>query len=220
MDGHDQSVVTRRRYLVAAGGIGALGVGTAGCLGSDGSGGETTPTAVPDPLAPPTRGGGDVTLTVYADFACPACQTFHEDFVPALEEDYVAPGVVTYEHRDFPLEMHAPRSFDAANAARAVQDATDDETFFAYVDSLFGNQRRLSPDVYQSLAGEVDVDGERVRAAVEGRLYRRTVSRDLDAGDEAGVRGTPTVFVDGEGPIDLSLEAIGDAIEAARSQDS
>jgi protein-disulfide isomerase len=220
MDRDDQSAVTRRRYLAAAGGVGALGVGTAGCLGLGSSGGETTPTAVPEALPPPTRGGGDVTLTVYADFACPACQTFHENFVPPLESDYVEPGVVTYEHRDFPLEMHAPRSFDAANAARAVQDATDDETFFSYVDSLFSNQRRLSPDVYQSLAGDVDVDGEQVREAVEARIYRRTVSRDLDAGEEAGVRGTPTVFVDGEGPVDLSLEAIRDAIEAARSQDS
>jgi protein-disulfide isomerase len=127
---------------------------------------------------------------------------------------------VTYEHWDFPLEMHAPRSFDAANAARAVQDRAGDETFFAYVDSLFGNQRRLSPDVYESLASDVDVDGERVRSAVEDRIYRRTVSRDLDAGEEAGVRGTPTVFVDGEAPAELSLQAIRDAIEAARSQDS
>jgi protein-disulfide isomerase len=161
-----------------------------------------------------------VTLTVYADFACPACRTFHDDFVPPLEDEYVDAGVVTYEHRDFPLEMHAPRSFDAANAARAVQDAADDEAFFAYVDSLFANQRRLSPDVYQSLAGDVSADGDRVREAVEGRIYRETVSRDLDAGNEAGVRGTPTVFVDGEGPIDLSLEAIREAVEAARSQDS
>jgi protein-disulfide isomerase len=222
MDDNERTPATRRRFLAATG-LGALGtVGVAGCMGLGGSGSEATATAtaVPEPLAPPTRGGGDVTLTVYADFACPACQTFHEDFVPSLEEEYVDPGVVTYEHRDYPLEMHAPRSYDAANAARAVQNATGDETFFAYVDSLFANQRRLSPDVYQSLAGEVDVDGERVRAAVESRRYRRTVSRDLDVGDEAGVRGTPAVFVDGAGPIDLSLEAIRDAIEAARSQDS
>jgi protein-disulfide isomerase len=220
MDDTDQSAVTRRRFL-AASGVGAVGaVGTAGCLGLGGSGGETTPTAVPEPLAPPTRGDGDVTLTVYADFACPACRTFHDDFLPPLETDYIEPGIVTYEHRDFPLEMHAPRSFDAANAARAVQDRAGDETFFAYVDSLFGNQRRLSPDVYESLASDVDVDGERVRSAVEDRIYRRTVSRDLDAGEEAGVRGTPTVFVDGEAPAELSLQAIRDAIEAARSQDS
>ena len=220
MDDTDQSAVTRRRFL-AASGVGAVSaVGTAGCLGLGGSGGETTATAVPETLPPPTRGDGDVTMTVYADFACPACRTFHDDFVPPLESEYIDPGIVTYEHRDFPLEMHAPRSFDAANAARAVQNATDDETFFAYVDSLFGNQRRLSADVYQSLAGEVDADGEQVRAAAEDRIYRRTVSRDLDAGDEAGVRGTPTVFVDGQAPAELSLEAIREAIETARSQDS
>jgi len=219
MDDSDRTTATRRRFLTATG-LGALGtVGTAGCLGLGNSGGESTVTAVPETLPPPTRGGGDVTLTVYADFACPACRTFHDDFVPPLEEDYITPGIVTYEHRDFPLEMHAPRSFDAANAARAVQDATDDETFFAYVDSLFANQRRLSPDVYQSLAGDVDVDGEQVRSAASDRIYRKTITRDLNRGNEAGVRGTPSVFVDGRS-VDLSLEAIRDAIEAARSEDS
>jgi protein-disulfide isomerase len=220
MDGTDERSVSRRDTLTAFG-LGLAGaVGTAGCLGLGDSGGETTATAVPETLPAPTRGDGDVTLTVYVDFACPACRTFHDDFLPTLEGDYIEPGVVTYEHRDFPLEMHAPRSFDAANAARAVQDAADDETFFEYVDSLFANQRRLSPDVYQSLAGDVDVDGERALEAVEGRIYRQTVSRDLDMGDGAGVRGTPSVFVDGEPPGELSLPAIRDTIEAARSEDS
>jgi len=219
MDDSERTRTTRRRFLAATA-VGAPGaIGTAGCLGLGNSGGEATATAVPETLPPPTRGGGDVTLTVYADFACPACRTFHDDFVPSLEEDYIEPGIATYEHRDFPLEMHAPRAFDAANAARAVQDATDDETFFAYVDSLFANQNRLSPDVYQSLAGEVDVDGEDVRSAASERIYRKTVTRDLDMGNEAGVRGTPSVFVDGQS-VELSLEAIRDAIEAARSEDS
>ena len=161
-----------------------------------------------------------MTLTVYEDFACPACRTFHEQFVPVIDREYVQQGVVTYEFRDFPLEMHAPRSFEAANAARAVQDAAGPEAFFSYVDGLFENQNSLSPDTYARLASEVDVDDEAVQSAAVGQTYRNTIDRDLSMGREAGVRGTPTVFVDGEQPSELSMNAIAAAIEAARSQDS
>jgi protein-disulfide isomerase len=161
-----------------------------------------------------------VTLTVYEDFACPACRTFHEQFVPVIDRDYVDPGIVTYEFRDFPLEMHAPRSFEAASAARAVQAAGGDEAFFSYVDSLFANQNSLSPDTYAQLASDVEADGEVVRAAAVGRIYRNTIDRDLSMGRDAGVRGTPTVFVDGEQPAELSVTAIAAAIERARSGDA
>ncbi|MEF8853153.1 MAG: DsbA family protein [Haloarculaceae archaeon] len=209
---------TRRAFLTTTAGVGGAVVATAGCLGLGESGTETeTATAVPETLPPPTRGEGDVTLTVHEDFACPACRRFHEQFVPVIDRDYVEPGVVTYEFRDFPLEMHAPRSFEAANAARAVQDGHGDEAFFAYADSLFANQDSLSPDTYERLANDIDADGDEVRAAAEGRAYRKTVDRDLSMGRDAGVRGTPTVFVNGSQPAELSLGAIRDAIEAART---
>lgn len=211
---------TRRTFLATAGSV-ALGVvGTTGCLGLGGSGVETA-TAVPETLSPPRRGEGDVTVTVYKDLACPACKSFNEQFYPVIERDFVEPGVVTYEHRDFPLEMHAPRSFESANAARHVQRATDDETFFAYVDSVFANQGSMSPGTYDRLANELDagVDGDAVRSAAVGQIYRETIDRDRSMGREAGVRGTPTVFVDDQ-PVELNMQAIADAIEAARSQDS
>lgn len=222
MDERDGSSLTRRQLLAAVGTGTVATAGTAGCLGLGESSGEPTATAIPGTLAPPTRGDGDVTVTVYADFACPACRTFHDDFVPVLERDYLEPGVVTYEHRDFPLEMHEPRSFESANAARAVQNGTGDEAFFAYVDSLFANQGSLSPDLYAGLADDLDagVDGEEVRSAATGRIYRETVQRDLDRGQNAGVRGTPSVFVDGSPPAELSVPAIREAVEAARSEDS
>lgn len=210
---------TRRSFLAASGAVTAGTLASAGCLGLGGSGTETA-TAVPETLSAPTRGDGDVTLTVYEDFACPACRQFHERFVPVIDREYVRPGVVTYEFRDFPLEMHAPRSFEAANAARAVQNAAGEAAFFDYVDSLFANQNSLSPDTYERLASGVAAPGDRVRAAAEGRTYRTTVDRDLSMGRDAGVRGTPTVFVDGREPAELSMPAIREAIEAARSQDS
>lgn len=219
MSNGDRHRLTRRDVL-AAGAVAGLGAPVgAGCLGFGGSGTETS-TVVPETLSPPTRGTGDVTLTVYEDIVCPACRRFHEQFVPVIDRDYVQPGVVTCEFRDFPLEMHAPRSFEAANAARAVQNAGGPEAFFAYVDLLFANQDSLSLDTYDRLAAAVDADGEAVRAATEGRTYRKTIDRDLSRGRDAGVRGTPAVFVNGSAPAELSMAAISDAIETARPADT
>ncbi len=163
-----------------------------------------------------------MTVAVYKDFACPACRQFNEQVKPNVVREYVDPGVVRFEHYDFPLDMHEPDSYTAANAARAVQHAADDAAFFAFADALFANQGDLSPGTYETLATdlEADVDGERVRSAAEGRTYREVVRADKQQGIDAGVRGTPWVFVDGSVVDGFGWERVRAAIENARPDDS
>ncbi len=79
-------------------------------------------------------------------------------------------------------------SWKGASAARAVQDEADDETFFDFSERLFANQIQLGPDTYADLTEGIDIDGETVRAAATGELYRPTVSGDREAGIDRGVR--------------------------------
>jgi protein-disulfide isomerase len=209
----------RRRFLGAV--AASVAVGSAGCLGSAGGGGASTPTAVSDPLDPPRRGAADapVTVSVYVDFACPACRRFHEEFVPVLDREYVDEGVAVYEHRDLPLEVHAPEAFRAASAARAVQAGEGDPAFFAFASGLFDNQSDLSLDLYADLAEGVGADPDAVRAAARNRIYEATVERDRERGIAAGAEGTPTVAVDGTPVADLRWETVADRIEQARQAD-
>ncbi|WP_436924542.1 DsbA family protein [Halosimplex amylolyticum] len=212
---------SRRRFL--AGAAAGIAAGLAGCgslVSRPGSGGTATARDVS--LSAPTLGDEDapVTVGVYKDFACPACRQFNAQVKPNVVSEYVEEGVVRYEHYDFPLDMHEPDSYTAANAARAVQDAADDETFFAFADRIFDNQSDLGPGTYADLADAESVDGDAVRSAAEGRTYRNVVEEDKQRGIDEGVRGTPTVVVDGTMLDGFDWGTVRSAVESARPDGS
>lgn len=236
---------TRRQVLAAAGGTGVVAL--AGCTGgstptadregnggnadgtgsedgggsggSGGDGGGDTPGAQ---LSPPVRGDPEagVTLAVYEDFACPHCRDYTANGYPELAEAFVDPGRVRYEHRDLPIPVLDPGSFEAANAARAVQDRHGDGAFWEYADALFSNQGALdseTPGLYADLAADLGYGGEAVRTAAVEQAYADTVGSDRQRGVDAGLEGTPGFVVNGEavtsGFGDSTVETVRSAIE-------
>ncbi|MDS0221500.1 DsbA family protein [Haloarcula sp. S1AR25-5A] len=213
-----------RRGLLSATTV-ALGA-IAGCSGGsseeESTGTTETPTPIPgQPLSTPVAGDpeADVTVAVYEDYACPHCATYSESVYPQVRDEYLTDGTIRYEFHDFPIPVNDIVSWQAASAARAVQDNAGDEAFFTYSERLFANQNQLGPDTYADLTEGLDVDGETVRAAATGELYRPTVSGDREAGIDRGVEGTPTMFVNDERVewSEIAYEPVQSAIEAARS---
>ncbi|MFB6229018.1 MAG: DsbA family protein [Halobacteriales archaeon] len=181
---------------------------------------QATETAVltetPDDLLPPPTMGdpdADVTVTVFEDFACPHCRDFSLEVVPDLKTNYVDPGSVLYQHRDFPLPVNQ-WSRPAANAARAVQDLSDDTSFFEYARKLYENQSRYSLDLFLALGDGVGVDGAVVRTAAGERRYESVIQSDVALGNEMGVRGTPEVYVNGSRTENPAYETVQQAIES------
>lgn len=201
----------RRREFLGGLSLAAATV-AAGCLGGSGSGDGTT--TVSD-LPPPVLGDpdADVTVEVYEDFSCPHCATYNEEVFPQLQETYLDPGTIRYEHHDFPIPVD-DWSWPVASAARAVQDRQGDETFFAYAKRLFENAGLYSMTLIADLAEEVGADPDAVRTAAEEETYRPVVEADREAGIERGVDATPTVFVDDEPVNTPGFTTIRAAIEA------
>jgi protein-disulfide isomerase len=211
---------TTRRALLA--GAGAAVAATAGCLGSiTGGGGDSdcdlSARQPVQSLPAPALGPEDASVTIMAfeDFSCPHCRTYHLEELPSIEAEVVG-GDVRYEHHDLPIPVSQQWSWAAAGAARAVQDSTDDETFFAYAKSLFENQSSYSMSLVQSLADEVGADGCDVRAAAENGRYRPVLEADRQAGLDMGVQGTPTLFVDGQ-QVNPTFDAVRSAVERVQS---
>src|SRR5206468_891933 len=59
-----------------------------------------------------------LTLTVWSDFQCPACQAFAKLIEPSLISDYVDTGRLLLVYRDHPII--GPESVAAASAARCA----------------------------------------------------------------------------------------------------
>jgi protein-disulfide isomerase len=78
----------------------------------------TTPTAnLPQAtIASPTYGSGKHTLTIFADFQCPACIATDKIVGPIFEE-YVSKGYVMITYKQFPLtNIHKNAERDALAA--------------------------------------------------------------------------------------------------------
>ena len=205
--------ISRRSVLAGGATIGASAL--AGCIG--GGGGDKV-----EELPTPTIGQDDAPVTVQAfeDFACPHCGTFALEILPAIVEEYVEPGDVRYEHHDFPLGDPTSTLGDpswrwqAASAARAVQDAQGDEAFFQFVKGIYLNIDKNSVEVLGALADQLGVDRESVESAARELRYQPVLEADKSLGKEMGVRGTPTVFVNGSKVESYAFQRVSAAIES------
>jgi protein-disulfide isomerase len=157
-----------------------------------------------DPAAP-------VTIVEFGDFECPYCHDAAPVLRAAVEE---SDGEVRLVFRHFPLfEVH-PYALTAALAAEA---AGVQGRFWEMHDLLFAHQDRLDDVGLAHWAGKAGVDGTSVVGDAAQR-YGDAVERDYLAGTALGVRGTPTLFVDGEryrGRV--TPEGVRAAVEAARA---
>ena len=133
-------------------------------------------------------GAPDAPLTVveYGDFECPYCGAA----APVLREVVDgSDGRVRLVFRHFPLFTKHPFALTAALAAEATGDR-----FWAMHDLLFAHQDRLTDadlDGYAAQVGAGRVTSEAAQA------FRPAVEADYRSGAELGVRGTPTLFIDG-----------------------
>lgn len=141
----------------------------------------------------PSLGAKDakVTIVEFADFGCPFSQ---DSSLVVRQVAMKYPDDVKFIYRDFPItELHP----DAALAAEAGECADEQNSFWTYHDKLYANQTDLSEDSLIRYASELNLNvGEFKRCLASDRNVPE-VEADLAAGVEAGVRGTPTFFING-----------------------
>jgi protein-disulfide isomerase len=161
----------------------------------------------------PSRGAPNapVTVVVFSDFQCPSCGLNH----PMIDETTKAYGnQVRLVLRDFPLAMHefARKAAEAANAANAQGK------YFEYAEMLFKNQKALDVASLKKYASEIGLNRARFDAALDSGAYAAEVEHDIADGQQYGIRGTPTVFVNGVQIVNLSAENLRAAIDRALAQ--
>jgi len=85
----------------------------------------------------------------------------------------------------------------AAPAATAVLAANKQGKFWEFHDKLFENMRTLSDAKFQEIAAELELDLEKFNADLKDSAIKSLIARDMKNGRESGVRGTPTIFING-----------------------
>jgi protein-disulfide isomerase len=136
------------------------------------------------PQAAPVSG------VAWSDFQCPYCARL----APALRQiEQRYPGKTRFVFRDYPLPMHK----DAAKAAEAARCAADQGKFWEMHDKLFESQKDLQIPALKRYAGEIGLKQADFDACLDSGRQAQAIQKDQQEGARYGVRGTPSLFVNG-----------------------
>ena len=112
--------------------------------------------------------------------------------------------------KHFPLPSH---SF-AKKAAVAALAAEKQGKFWEMHEKLFANQKQLSDIKVEEIARELGLNMERFDQDLKDPELLTRIDRDLKNGQQANVRGTPSIFVNGKLLNQRSLPGFQQAIDA------
>jgi protein-disulfide isomerase len=147
----------------------------------------------PHTIGPPNA---PVMLEEFGDFECPPCALLHP-VLKTMEREFGDRLRVTF--REFPLVPTHPHALAAARAAEA---AGLQGKFWEMHDLLFETQRAWHDSfdvrpIFEGYATRIGLDLERFRRDSKGEVVERRIFLDGKRAHSLGVRGTPTVFLNG-----------------------
>ncbi len=150
-----------------------------------------------------------VRVVEYGDFECPYCRRAH----PIIEEVRQRLGDrLVFVFRHFPLAELHPYALSAAVAAEGA--ALKGQFWPMHAKLYSGDEPRLRQEDLRRYAEEIGIPPEKVLWPAT-RFVEERVEADFNSGVRSGVRGTPSLFVNGEmyrGTI--SVELLVDALES------
>ena len=147
-----------------------------------------------------------VQLEEFGDYQCPPCGLFH----PVAQRVLAQYGDrVRFSFRNFPLPtIHK----FAQEAARAAEAAGAQGKFWEMHDLLYERQKEWSNadaarPLFIKYAQELGLDVNRFTQDIDGSVAAMRVAQDQVMGQARGVKGTPTLFLNGrEVPFEQMMD--------------
>ncbi|MFZ5760024.1 MAG: DsbA family protein [Thermodesulfobacteriota bacterium] len=148
-----------------------------------------------------------ISIVVFSDFQCPYCARIGPDLEQIITNN---PATVKVVYKHFPLRGHN----EATPAAIAAIAAHRQGKFWQYHDALFQNMQQLNPDKFQEIAVTLQLDMEQFRKDLIDPQAMAVIAKDQQDGAQAGVKGTPSLFINGRKIKDRGIAALQKMIDA------
>ncbi len=150
-----------------------------------------------------------IVIVEFSDFQCPFCSRVGAP-LKDLKAKYGDDLAVVFKH--FPLDFHK----EAKPASVASMCANDQGKFWEYHDELFANQKALLEADLKNYATKVGLDMAKWEACMKEGKHNALVDAEMAEGRAAGVRGTPTLFINGRklnAPGGYTVESMASVID-------
>ena len=137
-----------------------------------------------------------VKLEEFGDFECPPCGIFHP-ILEQMREEFGDKLQITF--REFPL---VPTHQHALAAASAAEAAGLQGKFWQMHKLIYEHQNDWKKQfdvrpIFEGYAKQIGLDVERYKRDMNGDLVAQRIFADGKRGHSLGVKGTPTVFING-----------------------
>lgn len=169
----------------------------------------------------PQLGTSQAPLTIYMfqDFSCGMCKYAYHEIIKRLLKDYVAKGKASLTFVEFPLGEGA----EAVRIAEAALCAGEQGAYSAYAKRLYRKTKKSTHEVDDPLllnnARKLQLNLAQFSQCLADHKYRQEISREVQAGKQLGVRGTPHFFINGQSsPGARSYSLFRSLIEQIMSQ--
>lgn len=142
-----------------------------------------------------------VVIVEFSDFQCPFCAQVYP-VVKEIIKDYG--DRIHFVYRDFPVPSLHPQ---ALLGSMAGECAHEQGKFWEMHDKIFENQSGLNEANLKTWAIQLGLNSVQFSSCLDSQKYLAEIQEDLQDGVEAGVRATPTFFINGqkiEGALPLS----------------
>ena len=103
------------------------------------------------------------------------------------------PEQVKVVFKNFPLRNHQY----ARKAAAAALAADKQGRFWAFEEQLFKHSRQLNDNTIQQIISLLGLNEDRFKKDWKDPQIDGRITKDIQDGAKAGVKGTPTIFVNG-----------------------
>ncbi len=164
----------------------------------------------------PSRGnpGALVTVVEFADFQCPFCVRV-QSTLKAVRDKYGDKVRLVWKNDPLPFHAAAEPAAEAALEARAEKGDTG---FWDAHDRLFGKQSELmtgkdpNVDAIVKIVEETGVHADKIKKAIDGHAYKKTIDADKDLAEDFQANGTPHFFINGRRLVGAQPEEKFDTI--------
>jgi protein-disulfide isomerase len=204
----------KKLYMILAA-VAVVGIGAVGySVGSGGGSAVSKPIALqgmddPEKLVALAKGvtkgeaSAPITIIEFGDFECPGCGAFATQEQGQVDKAFVETGKAKFVFYDWPITSLHPNAFLAARAARCAEDQGK---YWDYHDMLYQQQARWAAlpdpaDTYTSYAKTLGLDEGAFRSCLNSDKFADVVTANMELGQQLGVNGTPTIFVEKNGTV-------------------
>jgi protein-disulfide isomerase len=222
----EEQAARRRPFLLVGGAVAAEHVVALVLIFANRpqSGGAPILAADPLPASIPAEGrvmgqpDAPVTVVEWGDYTCPHCGAFTREVKPTLVSDYVAPGKVRFEFRDY--AFLGPQ---ATRAAEAASCAADQGKFWQFHDTLYRNQSSapgFTDARLQQIAATLGLDTAAFNSCLSSGDKAQVVEQSNADAEKQGINSTPSFFVDGKKIDWQGWDSLKQAIDAELAKKS